>query len=130
MSTAAFLSPSWYRVASLRPSLKRQAGIRRHRFRGEVWYVVQDPASGRFNRLTPPAYRLLGLMNGERTMAEVWDAAIEQLGDDTPGQEEVIQLLSQLHSADLLHCEVSPDSAELFERFAKQDRGRSRSNWL
>jgi putative peptide zinc metalloprotease protein len=56
-----------------------QAAIRRHRFRGEVWYVVQDPASGRFNRLTPAAYQLLGLMNGERTMKEVWDAAIEQL---------------------------------------------------
>ena len=129
MSSDAFLSPSWYRVASLRPALKRQAAIRRHRFRGEVWYVVQDPASGRFNRLTPAAYQLLGLMNGERTMKEVWDAAIEQLRDDTPGQEEVIQLLSQLHAADLLHCEVSPDSSELFERFAKQDRGRSRSNW-
>jgi putative peptide zinc metalloprotease protein len=129
VSAEAFLSPSWYRVASLRPSLKRQAAIRRHRFRGEIWYVVQDPASGRFNRLTPAAYQLLGLMNGERTMAEVWDAAIDQLRDDTPGQEEVIQLLSQLHSADLLHCEVSPDSAELFERYTRQDRSRSKSNW-
>ena len=129
MSNEAFHSPSWYRVASLRPSLKRQAGIRRHRFRGEIWFVVQDPASGRFNRLTPAAYQLLGLMDGARKMAEVWDAAIEQLGDETPGQDEVIQLLSQLHSADLLHCEVSPDSAELFERFARQDRGRSKSNW-
>ena len=129
MSTEAFLSPSWYRLASLRPALKSQARIRRHRFRGQAWYVVQDPAAGRFNRLTPAAYQLLGLLDGRRTMDEVWNAAIEQLGDDTPGQEEVIRLLAQLHAADLLHCEESPDTAELFERFARQDRARGRSNW-
>ena len=129
MSAEAFLSPSWYRLASLRPALKSQARIRRHRFRGETWYVVQDPASGRFNRFTPAAYQLLGLLDGERTMDEVWNAAIEQLGDDTPGQEEVIRLLSQLHAADLLQCEVSPDSAELFERYGRQHRARSTSNW-
>ena len=129
MSTEAFLSPSWYRLASLRPALKSQARIRRHRFRGEAWYVVQDPASGRFNRFTPAAYQLLGLLDGQRTMDEVWNAAIEQLGDDTPGQDEVIRLLSQLHAADLLQCEVSPDSAELFERFGRQHRARRTSNW-
>jgi putative peptide zinc metalloprotease protein len=67
-------------------------------------------------------------MNGKRTMDELWDVAVEQLGDETPSQEEVIGLLSQLHSGDLLNCEVSPDSAELFERFQKQDRTRRRAN--
>lgn len=129
MSQEAFLSANWYRLASLKPKLKSQARIRRHRFRGEIWYVVQDPASGRFHRLTPAAYQLIGLMDGHRTMDELWNTAIEQLGDDTPGQDEVIQLLSQLDAADLLQCEVSPDSAELFERFERQDRARSKSNW-
>lgn len=129
MSAEAFLSPSWHRVALLRPALKPQARIRRHRFRGHAWYVVQDPTSGRFNRMTPAAYQLLGMLDGHRTMDDVWSTAIEQLGDDTPGQEEVIRLLSQLHAADLLHCEASPDTAELFERFERQDRARSKSNW-
>lgn len=129
MSAEGFLSPSWYRLAQLRPSLKPQAHIRRHRYRGEVWYVVQDPASGRFNRFTPLVYQLLGLMDGRRTMDEVWTEALEGLGDDVPGQEEVIRLLSQLHAADLLQCEVNPDSAELFERFGRQDRARRHGRW-
>jgi putative peptide zinc metalloprotease protein len=128
VSGGAFLSQSWYRVADLRPALKSQTKITRQRFRGEAWYVIQDPASGRFNRFTPAAYQLLSLMNGKRTMDEIWDVAVEQLGDETPSQEEVIGLLSQLHSADLLNCEVNPDSAELFERFQKQDRTRRRAN--
>jgi putative peptide zinc metalloprotease protein len=129
VSAQPFYSPSWYRLASLRPALKPQAQVRRQRFRGEVWHVVRDPASGRFNRLTPAAYQLLGLLDGKRTMDEVWNAAVEHMGDDAPGQEEVIGLLSQLHGADLLHCEVSPDSAELFERYARQDKSRNASKW-
>lgn len=129
MSADAFLSPSWYRLASLRPALKAQARIRRHRFRGEVWYVVQDPASGRFNRFTPAAYQVLGLLDGRRTMDEVWSNAIDELGDDTPTQEEVIRLLSQLYAADLLNCEATPDSAELFERNARQVSVRQASQW-
>jgi putative peptide zinc metalloprotease protein len=129
VSGEAFLSPLWYRLAPLRPTLKAQARVRRQRFRGEVWYVVQDPASGRFNRFAPATYQLLGLMDGRRSMDEVWQAAVEQLGDDTPSQEEVIRLLSQLHAADLLHCEANPDSAELFERFARHDRQRRASKW-
>ena len=129
MSTESFLSPSWYRLARLKPALKPQARVRRHRFRGEVWYVVQDTASGRFNRFTPAAWQLLGLMDGKRTMDEVWTEAAEQLQDDAPGQEEVIRLVSQLHAADLLHCEVNPDSAELFERFGKQERTRNAARW-
>jgi len=128
VSGEAFLSPSWYRIAGLRPRLKSQAQIRRHRFRGEVWYVVQDPASGRFNRFTPAAYQVLGLMDGERSMDEVWTLAVEQLGDDAPSQEEVIRLLSQLHAADLLQAEANPDSAELLERFERQSRSRRTSN--
>jgi putative peptide zinc metalloprotease protein len=129
VSGDAFLSPLWYRLAPLRPTLKAQARVRRHRFRGEVWYVVQDPASGRFNRFSPETWQLLGLMDGKRTMDQVWQEAIEQLGDDTPSQEEVIRLLSQLHAADLLHCEANPDSAELFERYARHDRQRRASKW-
>jgi putative peptide zinc metalloprotease protein len=128
VSSEAFLSASWYRLASLKPALKSQARIRRHRFRGEVWYVILDPASGRFNRFTPAGYQLLGLLDGKRTMDQVWSAAIDQLGDDTPSQDEVIRLLSQLYAADLLHCEATPDSAELFERFGRQQQSRRAGN--
>lgn len=129
MSAEPFLSPSWYRLARLKPALKPQARVRRHRFRGQAWYVVHDTASGRFNRFTPAAWQLLGLMDGRRTMDEVWAQALEQLADDAPGQEEVIRLLSQLHAADLLHCEVNPDAAELFERYGRQERSRKSARW-
>ena len=117
-------SSSWYRVAGLRPQLVGHARIHRHRYRDEIWYVLQDRASDRHHRFSPAAYLLIGLMNGERTVQELWDAACTRLGDETPTQDDVIQLLAQLHAADALQCDVPPDAAELFNRHEKQERRR------
>lgn len=118
MSDSLF-SPSWYRVAELRPRLRAHVELHRHEYRGEVWFVLQDHASGRSHRFTPAAYRFMGLMDGRATVQELWDAANEQLGDQAPNQDEVIRLLGQLHAADALLCDVPPDSRELFRRYQR-----------
>jgi putative peptide zinc metalloprotease protein len=123
MSSSIF-SSSWYRVAELKPLLRSHSRIHRHEYLGEIWYVLQDPLSGRFYRFSPSAYQLIGLLDGKRSMHEIWELAAERLGDDAPGQEEVIRLLSQLHSADVLQCDVPPDSLELFKRHQRQERMR------
>jgi putative peptide zinc metalloprotease protein len=110
------LSPSWYRVAELRPRLRSHARIHRHEYRGERWYVLEDRISRRTHRFNPVAYYVIGLMDGRRTMQEIWDAAVTRFGDDAPSQEELIRLMGQLHLADVLQCEVSPDVDELLRR--------------
>jgi putative peptide zinc metalloprotease protein len=120
----SLFSPSWYRVAELHPRLRAHAKLHRHEYRGDLWYVLQDPLSGRFHRFSPAAYQLIGLMDGRRGVQEIWEQAADRLGDDTPTQEEVIRLLAQLHSADLLQSDVPPDSAELFQRYQKQTRAK------
>jgi putative peptide zinc metalloprotease protein len=55
-------------------------------------------------------------MDGRRTVQELWDALNEQDGDEAPTQDEVIRLLGQLHAADVLICNVTPDSRELLRR--------------
>jgi putative peptide zinc metalloprotease protein len=117
-------SSSWYRVAGLRPQLRRHAFIHRHQYRGQIWYVLQDRASDRFHRFSPTAYFLIGLMDGQRTVEGIWEAAIERLGDDAPTQDEVIQLLGQLHLTDVLQCDLPPDTAELFRRQQRLRRRR------
>ncbi len=116
------LSPSWYRVANLRPLVRKQARFHRHLYRGQLWYVLQDTASGRCHRLTPAAYQLVGLMNGERTTHEIWEAAHTRLGDDGPTQDETVRLLGLLHAADVLRCDVAPDVEELFRRTQRRER--------
>jgi putative peptide zinc metalloprotease protein len=118
----ALFSPSWYRVAGLKPRIRAHAVIHRHAYRGQVWFILQDQAAGRSHRFTPAAHHFLGLMDGNRTVQEIWDAAGKQLGDAAPTQEDVIRLLGQLHAADALLCDVPPDSQEVFRRHQRHTR--------
>jgi putative peptide zinc metalloprotease protein len=122
--SASLFSNSWYRVAELKPRLRAHAQIHRQTFRGQVWYVLQDHQTGRFFRVSPAANRMLCLMDGRRTMREVWDIAGAHAADDPPTQDETIQLLSQLHASDLLQGELPPDVAEIAERSQLADRRR------
>ncbi len=126
MSAAPFLSSSWYRVAGLRPRLREHSTVSRHRYRGRSWYVVHDHATGRTHRLSTPSYMIVGGMDGTRTINQLWQDTATRLGEEAPSQDELIRLLAQLHSADLLQSEGTPDSAELLERAVKIDR----AGWL
>jgi putative peptide zinc metalloprotease protein len=118
----SLFSPSWYRVAGLKPRLRSHTKIHRHAYRDEVWYVLQDQLSGKYHRFSEGAYQVIGLMDGSRNVDEIWQLAAEELGDDSPTQEEMIRLLSQLHASDVLQSEASPDSQELFDRYRRQER--------
>ncbi len=118
-----FLSPSWHRVASLRPCLRGHVQVHRHRTRGEAWYVVQDDLSGRQHRFTAAVYLFVGLLDGRHTVDEVWHEIVERLEDAAPTQDETIRTLAQLHAADLLQTDVPPSTAELLERRDRLARG-------
>jgi putative peptide zinc metalloprotease protein len=118
----ALFSPNWYRVATLTPKLRAHAQIHRHVYRGQTWYVLQDLSSERFHRFSPSAYFIIGLMDGQHTVEQIWEQALAKLGDDAVTQDEVIQLLGQLHAADVLLSDVPPDVAEMFRRRETQVR--------
>jgi putative peptide zinc metalloprotease protein len=120
----SLFSTSWYRVADIRPRLRNHAQIHRHIYRGGVWYVLQNHSTGKFHRFTPVANLIIGLMDGRRTLREIWDIACNRLGDEVPTQDEVIKLLSDLHRADVLQSDAPPDLHELQQRRKKHVRMR------
>lgn len=121
MSEALF-SPFWYRVASLAPRLRSHVKLHRHQYRGQIWYILQDRSNERFHRFSPAAFSFIGLMDGKRSVQDIWDLSSSRLGDNAPTQPEVVQLLSQLHAADVLQCDIPPDTAELLARYEKQQQ--------
>lgn len=126
---APLRSNLWYRVSALKPKLRSHAKLHRHVYRGQLWYLLQDPSSGRVNRFTPAARLAISLMDGSRTVSEIWEICSRKLTDDAPTQDEIIHLLGQLHAADLLWSDVSPDVAESFERGEKEERARYRRSF-
>jgi putative peptide zinc metalloprotease protein len=120
----SLFSSSWYRIADLKPRLRGHTAIHRQVFRSNVWYILQDHQTGRFHSLSPMANLMLCLMDGRRTMREIWEAVGRKAGDDPPTQDETIQLLAQLHGADLLQGEIPPDFDEMVARSEKASRRR------
>ncbi len=110
-------SESWYRIADQKICLRSTVNIRKQFFRRKKWYVIHDPFNNQFFRISPEAYEFVARLRPDMTINDVWDECIKRNPDDSPGQDEVIQLLSQLYYANLLYHELPPDSTKLFERY-------------
>src|SRR3989442_9515468 len=122
--SAPLLSNSWYRVAGLRPRLRSHARLHRHRYRGEVWYLLQDLASGRVHRFTRPARTVMAALDGERSVEDIWALVGARLGEAARTEAETVTVIGQLDAADLLESGVTPDVAELFARGEREVRAR------
>ncbi len=113
-------SESWYRVADLTPRLLGAVKVQRQHFRGVKWFVLQDPVNTRYFRLSDAAYHFVAMLDGRRSVREVWEVCLDRFGDAAPTQGEVIQLLCQLYNANLLQGNLAPDTEALFKRHRKQ----------
>ncbi|WP_086479455.1 hypothetical protein [Oceanospirillum sanctuarii] len=115
-------SESWFLVAQLRVAMQPGTKVHKQHFRGINWYVLQDPCSGRFFRLQEIAYRFVSSLSVNLTIEEHWQNFVERFPEQAPGQEDVIQLLSQLHHSSLLFFRSEADTETIFERVTTQER--------
>src|ERR1044071_3484391 len=123
-------SESWYRIAGQRIALRPDVIVQRQNFRGERWIVLQNPFNNQFFRLRPPAYEFVARLRRERTVQEVWQECLDRFPDQAPGQEAVIQLLSQLYFANLLQYEAGSDTTQLFQRYERTRQRETRARLL
>jgi len=136
-------SEHWHAVRFLRPRLREGVQPLYRMLRGKPWILLQDPVTQRFHRVTPQVWQVLQLLDGRRTLDEVWDAACEYAASPPAGvqaknqdaiqaisQHELVQLMSSLYSNDLLQTQVSPDAEEVFQRHRRQQRAKFKQSWL
>ncbi|MCC6427751.1 MAG: PqqD family peptide modification chaperone [Phycisphaerales bacterium] len=116
MSERPTFSPFWHRVRAMTPRLRPHVQITRQHYRGQRWHVLHDPATNQFFRLGPVAYEYVQLLDGRRTVEEVWQISLSRHGDEAPTQGEVIQLVSQLYNSNLLAVDATPDIEQLLGR--------------
>jgi len=122
--SGALFSRDWYRIAELKPRLRHHTTVNAHRYRGRRWYLLEDHTTGQVRRLSPQSYLIVGLMNGERTVDQLWELSSQRLADEMPTHEEMLQLLSSLYQANLIRMDLAGDISELFERGKEATRKR------
>jgi putative peptide zinc metalloprotease protein len=116
-------SDAWHRVAGVRACLRSSVRAHRQTFRGQDWVVLRDSLSSDFFRITADAYAFVSRLGTDRTIDEVWSELIEAEPELALTQEEVVQLLGQLHLSNLLQFDRGAAAASLFERY-RERRGR------
>ena len=127
MSRPSLLSPHWYRVAYLKPRLRSGVRISRQPVRGQTWYVLTDPVSGRHHRFNGLAYALVAGCDGKHTIDEVWAQRVDADGDDAPTQAQAIEVFAQAFGANLLTGDVSPDASAAMKAQGKRRAQRRRA---
>ncbi|MBV5328441.1 MAG: biotin/lipoyl-binding protein [Chlorobium sp.] len=127
---AGTFSESWYRIARLRAALRPTVKCRKQYYRGTPWYFLHDPYNKSFYRLNPAYYRFISRLRFDRTIEEVWLDALKDDPETGPGQQDVLSLLIELHSENLIYFNESPDSGHLFLRGDEKKSKETMQQWM
>ena len=76
-----------------------------------AWEIAST--SREYHRFSPAAQAMIARMDGTATVQQLWDRACQETPEDIPTQNEVVDLLIQLHAADLLQADMTPDATAL-----------------
>lgn len=117
---STIFSDSWFRVSGLRVALLPSVEVQTQTFRGKKWHVLQDTYTQRYFRASEQACQFILSLKTDKTVEEIWEQFVNQHPKDAPSQEEVIQILSQLHLSNLLYSLQQPDNDAIVERYKKQ----------
>jgi putative peptide zinc metalloprotease protein len=123
-------SETWHRVARARLGLLPSVAVHKQRFRGADWFVLRDTYTQRFFRVSPQAYRFIARLTPDRTVDDLWREFVERHPGDAPGQEDVMQVLAQLHHSNLLYYGNRPDSLAIFNRYREHRQRELRGKLL
>jgi putative peptide zinc metalloprotease protein len=123
----SLLSPHWYRIAYLKPRLRTGVRVSRQQVRGQTWYVLTDPVSGRHHRFNGLAYALIAGCDGTLTIDDIWSQRVDAEGDDAPTQAQAIDVFAQAFGANLLGGDVAPDAGRVMKAQGKRRAQRQRA---
>ena len=130
MSNDNLFSPDWYRVKDLKPRLSGDVTVARHVYRGVPWYVLYRASTSAYHRVESREFELINGFDGIETVDALWQRAIESRDAEAPTQPELMDLLAQLHEADLLTIDRRLNPEMLFSRGKEAARKDTRARFL
>jgi len=116
MKSEQLFSEHWYRVKSLKPRLANDVETNRHVYRGVASYLLHRKSSNQVFRASAETMELIGNFDGQYTVDELWTSALEWQGESAPTQADFIELLGQMHEAELLIVDRRLKVEHLFSR--------------
>jgi len=125
--SASFFNDSWYKVSELRISLLASVVVQEQIFRTKKWIVLKDSSNEAFFRVSVETFQFLQALNLEQTVQETWESYVDRFPRQAPSREEVVALITQLHSSNLLYFKNDANAKEISRRVEAARRVRVHS---
>ncbi|MCP5184677.1 MAG: hypothetical protein H6993_11990 [Pseudomonadales bacterium] len=116
MTQTALFSEHWYRVRGLHVALADDVEFRPHVYRGRRWWVLHRRSARSTHRVDETTFRVIACLNDARTLGDVWEECLASFGEDAPTQNQFVNLVSELHEAQLLSVDRKLNAERLFAR--------------
>jgi len=113
-------------LGGVRPAFSPHAAVSTHTFRGQVWYVAQDPVSHQYFRFGPTERRVVTLLDGEHSLREIHAELQRQMGAEAPSFQELLAFVQMLRAANLLDLPQAERVDALYDRVRKKQRERAK----
>jgi putative peptide zinc metalloprotease protein len=120
----------WQYISKLRPKLRGHVQLYPQVYRGERWYVLHDQSAGQFLRFNEQAYAVLGRLDGNLTLEEIYEYANETDSEHPLSQGEIISLIGQLNAAEVLTDGLPVNVQEIFGQYKAQQRKKRQRSFV
>ncbi len=120
---------NWPLVAEQRLQLRQHVRIHPQEYRGERWYVLHDVSKGRHIRFNASAYEFIARLDGDISVQQIWELLV-QIQDNTLDQDEVMMILTQLFSIDVLKGDLPADTTHFFQRYQHERHLRRKRSMM
>ena len=130
MTDSPLFSEHWHRVKDLSPRLAIDVEIKRHIYRKQVQYILHRRSTGTYFRLDDQTFEIIGKLDGSVRIDELWELTLQSLNEQAPTQSEIIQILAQLHEAELLIVNRRLNAEQLFKRQNTKNAAERKQRYL
>lgn len=111
--------PDWHILSGHRFRRRTLVGSTNQMFRGESYVVLTDKVTGRHLRLSDRAWDVWRMLDGKRTLQDVWGALMRRSAIG-PSQGEIVDWVMQLVSSGLILSDHDLDPEHLSDRSTRQ----------
>lgn len=120
--SANIFSDNWFIVSKLNVSLLDSIIIHKHYFKNTAWYLLEEVHNNKHYRIDEPTYQFIRSLDSNINLEENWQKYIKSNPLEAPTQDEVITILIQMHSSNLLYFKNIAQNEYVFEKIQEKKK--------
>ena len=120
--SANIFSDNWFIVSKLNVSLLNSIKVHKHYFKNTVWYLLEEVHNNKHYRIDEATYYFIKSLDSNLNLEKNWQKYIKNNPTNSPTQDEVIAILIQMHSNNLLYFKNRAQNEYVFDKIQEKKK--------